>query len=170
MAIQMILCVETKKTADTDSVYIYETIKRWYKIDNTVKLNKVYMNTKSKYNSKSVMRDIAKKTKDYILGETRVIYFIDTDQYEINVDHAREFDEISRFCQVNGYELVWFCHDVEEVFWGHKVSDSKKVKEAESFRRKRKIEELQIAKLSCDAKKTCSSNIIKVLDMYLARK
>ena len=102
--------------------------------------------------------------------ETRVIYFIDTDQYEINVDHAREFDEISRFCQENGYELVWFCHDVEEVFWGHKVSDSKKVKEAESFRRKRKIEELQIAKLSCDAKKTCSSNIIKVLDMYLARK
>lgn len=170
MAIQMILCVETNKSADTDSVYIYDTIKHWYKVDNKVKLSKINMNTKSKYNSKGVVREIAKMKKNYVLGETKVIYFIDTDQYEKNPDHAREFDEISQYCEENDYELVWFCHDVEEVFLGHRVSDSQKVKEAETFRRKRKIDEVQITKLSCDDKRACTSNIIKVLDKHLVRK
>ena len=37
MAIQMILCVETKKSADTDSIYILDKISRWYKVDDKVK-------------------------------------------------------------------------------------------------------------------------------------
>ena len=29
--------------------------------------------------------------------------------------------------------MVWFCHDVEEVFIGYKVSDSDKTKKAAEF-------------------------------------
>lgn len=61
MAMQMILCVETNKKADTDSIYILDTIKHWYKLNNQVKINKVYMNAKSKYNAKDVIKDIDKK-------------------------------------------------------------------------------------------------------------
>ena len=43
MAIQMILCVETKKSADTDSIYILDTVNRWYKVDNKVKISKINM-------------------------------------------------------------------------------------------------------------------------------
>lgn len=170
MALQMILCVETKKSADTDSIYILDTINHWYRIDGKIKISKINMNTKTRYNAKGVIREIAQKEKAFTLGDSRVIYFIDTDQYEKNPEHARELNEISRYCSDHGFDLVWFCHDVEEVFLGHKVSDSQKVQEAFTFRRKKKIEEVQAGKLSCDTKRACVSNILNILDKYLERK
>ena len=170
MAIQMILCVETKKSADTDSIYILDTISRWYKVDNKVKISKINMNSKSRYNSKDVVREIAKKEKEFVLGDTHVIYFIDTDQYERNPEHEREWKEISYFCESNGFDLVWFCHDVEEVFWGHKVSDSQKVQEATAFIKKKRIGEVIAERLSCTTIRTSASNILKVFDKYLERK
>lgn len=170
MAIQMILCVETKKSADTDSIYILDTINRWYKVDNKVKISKINMNSKSRYNSKDVVREVTKKKKEFVLGDTHVIYFIDTDRYDRNPEHERELKEISRYCEDNGFDLVWFCHDVEEVFLGHKVSDSQKVQEATKFRSKKKIEEVQIEKLTCNTKRAFVSNIINILDKYLDRK
>lgn len=170
MAIQMILCVETNKKADTDSIYISETINHWYKITNQIKISKVYMNTKSKYNSKDVLREIDKKAKAFTIGETKVIYCVDTDQYEKNIEHATELNNIHQYCEENHYDLIWFCHDVEEVFCGQKVLDSQKVQEAATFRRKKKIEEIQLDKLSCNVKCACTSNILNILDKYLSRK
>ena len=170
MAIQLILCVETKKSADTDSIYILDTINHWYQIDNKTKISKINMNTKTKYQSKDVIRQIQQKRKAFLLGETKVIYFIDTDQFEKNPEHARELREISGYCEQNGFDFVWFCHDVEEVFWGHKVSDSQKVQEAFSFRKKKRITEISSKNLSSKDKRTCTSNILDVLDKYLIRK
>lgn len=170
MAIQMIFCVETNKKADTDSIYIKETIHHWYELNNQIKISKIYMNSKSKYRSTDVLKEIDKKSKDFILGETRVIYCIDTDQYEKNIEHAKEFDDINQFCVEKDYDLIWFCHDVEEVFLDQKVSDSHKVQEASAFRRKRKIEQIQADKLACKEKHACTSNILNILDKYLPRK
>ena len=170
MAIQLIFCVETNKKADTDSIYISETINHWYKLNNQIKINKVYMNTKSKYNSKDVLRDIKKKRDAFTIGDTVVIYCIDTDQYEKNVEHANEFWTIRQFCKENIYEFVWFCHDVEEVYLEHKVSDSQKVREAAIFRREKKIVKIQRERLSCCEKYGCTSNILCILDKYLPQK
>lgn len=63
-----------------------------------------------------------------------------------------------------------FCHDVEEVFWGHKVSDSQKVQEATAFRKKKGIEEVSAERLSCTTIRASASNILKVFDKYLERK
>lgn len=106
MAIQMIICVETKKSADTDSIYILDTINRWYKVDNKVKISKINMNSKSRYNSKDVVREVTKRKKEFVLGDTHIIYFIDTDQYDRNPEHERELKEISRYCEDNGFDLV----------------------------------------------------------------
>lgn len=162
--------METNKKADTDSIYIMETIKHWYKVNNQIKINKVHMNTKSKYCSKDVLREINTKSKAFTIGETRVIYCIDTDQYERNMEHEQEFRNISRYCEKNHYDLIWFCHDVEEVFLGKRVPDSEKVQEAAMFRRKRKIEEVQSNKLSCSDRQGCASNIMNIFDKYLSRK
>lgn len=170
MAIQMIICLETNKRADTDGIYITEVIEHWYQKNNKIKLSRVYMNTKSRYHSKDVRREIDKKTKDFIFGETRVIYCIDTDLYEKNADHAKELDDIVEYCKENDYDLVWFCHDVEEVFLGTKISDSQKVQEAGVFRKKRKIEEIPADDLSCSVKRARASNILNILDKYLSRK
>lgn len=170
MAIQMIFCVETNRKADTDNVYISETIHYWYELNNQIKISKIYMKTKSKYNSKDVLKEIDKKSRDYTFGETKVIYCIDTDQYEKNIEHAKEFDNINQFCEEKGYDLIWFCHDVEEVFLEQKVPDSHKVQEAAAFRRKRKIAQIRADKLMCKEKHTYTSNILNILDKYLPRK
>lgn len=170
MAIQMILCVETNKRADTDSIYIQEIINHLYIINNQIKISKVYMGTKSKYKAKDVSREIGNKTKAFTIGETKVIYCIDTDEYEKNIEHERELNDISRFCEENGYDLIWFCHDVEDVFIGNKIPDSQKVQTAGEFRRKGKMKEMDLDKLSSNEKRAHASNILKVLDKYLSRK
>lgn len=170
MAIQIILCVETNKRADTDIIYILAAIKHWYQINNRIKISKIYMNAKSMYNSKSVLRQIEAATKAFSFGTTQVIYCIDTDQYEKNTEHAKELENISRYCRERHYDLIWFCHDVEEVFLGKKVSDSQKVLEAHSFKRKEEIEQIHMDRLSCTALRAGTSNILSILDRYLPRK
>lgn len=166
----MILCLETNKRANTDYIYMKETIDYLYQKSNQVKISIVYMKTKSKYCASSVLKEISRKTKDYVQGETKVIYCIDTDEYEKDTKHAKELNDIQQFCKRNDYDLIWFCHDVEEVFWGKKIPDSAKVQKAEAFRRKRKIEEMSVKELSDDTIKACRSNILNVLDKYLIRK
>lgn len=170
MAIQMIFCVETTKKADTDSIYIMEAIKHLYEITNQIKISKVYMGTKTKYKSKEILKEIDAKIKAFTIGETKVIYCIDTDQYEKNMKHENEFNDITQFCKDRGYDLIWFCHDIEEVFLGKKISDSQKVQEAAAFRRKRIIEQIALKKLSCKVKMANSTNLLDVLDQYLSRK
>lgn len=169
MAIQMIFCVETNKKADTDSIYLMDAIRHLYIINNQVKISKVYMGSKSKYKSKSVLKEISEKTKAFTFGETKVVYCIDTDEFEKNKEHEKELDDIRQFCEEHGYELLWFCHDVEEVFLGKTISDAQKVQEAEAFRRKRKIEEIQVEMLSSSVKRAHTSNLVQILDKYLLR-
>lgn len=169
MAIQLIFCVETNKKADTDSIYIMETINQWYQLNNQIKISKIYMNSKSRYNSREVTREINAKTKAFSIGTTRVIYCVDTDQYEKDSNQARELNEVGQFCKDNGYDFIWFCHDVEEVFTGNKIVSSQKVKRASAFRRNREIRNISEEKLKCKKPRVCSSNILDILDKYLPK-
>lgn len=170
MAIQLILCVETNKKADTDSKYIFETIRYYYNVDNSVKLSKIYMGTKTKYNSKEVLKEIKQKKSMFSHGSSMVIYYIDTDQYEKNPNHKKEYDEIQKYCEHENYEMVWFCHDVEEVFIGYKVSDSDKTKKAAEFVKKNIVKNVNYKKLSSDKLIKNTSNMLLVFDKYLQRK
>lgn len=170
MAIQLILCVETNKKADTDSKYIFETIRYYYNVDNSVKLSKIYMGTKTKYNSKEVLKEIKQKKSMFSHGSNMVIYCIDTDQYEKNPNHKKEYDEIQKYCEHENYEMVWFCHDVEEVFIGYKVSDSDKTKKAAEFVKKNIVKNVNYKKLSSDKLIKNTSNMLLVFDKYLQRK
>lgn len=128
------------------------------------------MGTKTKYDSKNVLREVKEKTETYTFGDTKVIYCIDTDDYEKNIEHNNELNEISRFCEKNGYDLVWFCHNVEDVFLGKVIPDSQKVLEARAFRKKEQIKEIPPDQLSCNTKRAHTSNMLNILDKYLSRK
>ena len=169
MGLQLIFCVETNKQADTDWVYIMEAIRFRYKLTPQINLNKIYMETKSRYDSRKVLGEIEKQTKCY-KGETKVIYCIDTDSYESNFEQQKEFESINQFCKKRGYDLVWFCHDVEEVFLGKRIENSQKKKEAGTFRSSRGIERVRVEKLSALEVRNKCSNILKVLDGYLEKK
>lgn len=170
MAIQMIFCLETNKRANTDYIYIKEAVDYLYRKSNQVKISPVYMDGKTKYQSKRVLGEIRNKTKIFSVGETRVIYCIDTDEYEKNAEHANTFRDIQNFCEENGYDLIWFCHDVEEVFQGRQIPDSLKVKEAGAYRRKREIERMSIEKFSDKTRRPYTTNLLCILDQYLERK
>lgn len=169
MGLQLIFCVETNKQADTDWVYIMEVIRFRYKLTPQINLNKIYMETKSRYASRKVLGEIEKKTRCFN-GETKVIFCIDTDAYESNFEQKKEFEEIKQFCKKHGYDLIWFCHDVEEVFLGKQVENSQKKKEAGAFRSNRGIERVRTENLSAPEVKNKCSNVLKVLDGYLEKK
>lgn len=168
---QLLFCLETNKKAATDLIYINETISRFYQLTNKEKLSQIYMGSKTKYNAKDITSKITKSVKDYTLGKTHVIFCIDVDDFESNPDHIREYNDIVTFCNQNQYELIWFCHDVEDVFLKKRISDHEKVKEAGAFRQRKGIESLTISSLtSSNNHLVHSSNIMSVLDKYLARK
>lgn len=55
MAIQLILCMETAKKADTDGIYITEVIRHIYQLNNQIKISRIYLSSKNKYNARSVL-------------------------------------------------------------------------------------------------------------------
>ncbi len=170
MAKQLIFCLETNKRANTDYIYIKETIDFLYRENSQTKISPIYMGTKTKYRSKDILKQIDQKTRMFIHGKTKVIYFIDTDAFEKNVEHANAFHDIQRFCEENDYELVWFCHDVEEVFLGRKIPDDLKVREASTYREKGEVKKICLKKLSGKTVQKNTSNLLCVLDKYLERK
>lgn len=106
MARQLIFCLETNKRANTDYIYIKEAIDFLYQESRQVKISPIYMGTKTKYRSKDVLKEINQKKKMFIHGETKVIYFIDTDAFEKSAEHENAFREIRQFCEKNNFDLV----------------------------------------------------------------
>ena len=171
MNVQLIFCLETSKAAGTDWVYVKETISRFFVITNKIKYAPIYMNSKNNYNSAFVNKEIAKRIKDYRLGKTYVFYCIDVDDFESNPVHVKEFKDISAFCKKNGYSLVWFCHDIEDVYLNKRIHDTEKVKMAGAFRQNKCINQISKSKLeSSNCHKVHSSNILGELSKYLERK
>ena len=170
MALQIIICVEADKRSGTDNVYVGETLRRFYEIGNDFNINYVNMGGKSKYKATDVTRKIKQLTKEYKLGETVVVYCIDTDNYESNADHQKELNEIISYTKNNGYELVWFCHDVEEVFVGNSIHKDAKKTQALNFKKKGEIKQVNEKQLAVSKYRKCTSNILTVFDRYLKRR
>lgn len=167
---QLLFCVETNKRANTDYIYIKETLDFYYEYDNhKVSIKPIYMRTKTKYNSKVVQKEIADKRKAF-KGETIVIYCIDTDCIDKEYEVKALFDNINNYCKVNNYELAWFCIDVEDVYLGKQVSDKQKVNEAAKFRNNKTISSVPIEHLNSNKCKRRYSNILSIIDQYLKRK
>ncbi|MBR4781945.1 MAG: hypothetical protein IK014_11405 [Lachnospiraceae bacterium] len=170
MGKQIILCVEASKQAETDAIYIKDTINRFYDIDRTIKLSFVYMNGKTNYDSKSVQNTINKFSRDYKNGKSIVIYYVDLDKYESNPAQAKENNAIKEYVAKNKYEMVWFCHDIEEVYLGESIDKKQKKNTAIEFRKKEKIVEVDAQRLMAKRRSKGNSNILLVMDKYLKRK
>ena len=165
----ILFCVETTKQANIDYQYIRETILHFYKEDRKIVYRPVYMESKSRYNNKTVLKEIRNKSKLFP-GKTHVIYFIDTDDYDVSPEANRELEQIKTFCSANSYDFVFFCKDVEDVFFGKRIPSTEKVKTVDQFKRKNSIQSIKPDKLQCELYKPHQSNILNVLDKYWIRK
>ena len=166
----LILCVETNKKANTDFVYIDRTIREYYIIDNEVKLQYEYLNSKRRYNSGKILKKINDTKKLVGKDNVFVVYFIDLDDYDISKEDSKLNDEIRKYCLKNNYEFVWFCKNVEEVFLGKSIPDSDKVKESKKFNRNRSLGFATEVKLRSSKFSRYTSNVLSVLDRLLIRK
>lgn len=91
MSKQILLCVETNKKARTDYLYIVATIKKYYIDDRKIIQRPIFLDSKTKYNAKDKVKEINKAIKEFS-GETKVIYFIDVDDYNISAETQTLFD------------------------------------------------------------------------------
>lgn len=167
---QILFCVEANSRASTDYIYIKETLDFYYEYDNhKVSIKPICMGTKTKYNSKKVQRIIAKKKKDFS-GRTIVIYCIDTDNIDKKYQDKLLLDDIYNYCKDHDCELIWFCVDIENVYWKETVSDKQKVKKAAKFRNKNEIRNMSTKYLTRKDCKNGYSNFLLIMDKYLKRK
>lgn len=94
----------------------------------------------------------------------------DCDDYDIQNDDKKFLEEVKVFCDKKGYELVWFCKDIEQVYLKRKVKDKDKKGGAARFKAKKLIMLVDTYKLQVEQYKPGCSNIIGVIDKYLDRK
>lgn len=130
------------------------------------------MNGKGKYKDKE--KDILKLISQYAstskANRSKVIYCFDCDDYDMKPEDLKSLESAQQYCSEKGYDFVWFCKDIERVYLGKKVDDSQKKKEAEKFKAKKLIHNIDASKLSVTSYQANTSNIMKILDKYLTRK
>lgn len=85
----------------------------------------------------------------------------------MNADDMEFLQTAQKFCKDKGYEYVWFCRDIESVFLEKKVSDKLKKREAETFKVRNRIQNIDAAKLSVSVYRINRSNLLTVLDKYI---
>ena len=167
MSKRLLFCVETTKQANTDYAYIIETINHYYVESRKIVIRPVYMESRTRYNSRMVREEIRRQSGT---ADTSVIYCIDTDDWDVSADTKELLGKIREYCRDKGYDFVFFCRDVEDVYCGQSVPDSEKVRMIRRFRGTNAIKDVKSNLLERPDYRRHCSNILTVLDKYLTRK
>ncbi len=174
MGLQLIFCLETNNSNQSDWIYVKQTLNHYYESNVDCKYSHIFMDSKTKYNSKSVERNIRSLVNQYKAASrdnlSQVIYIVDTDNYDSDPQDANLYNEITDYCKKHGYRTVWCCKDIERVYLDKKVADKEKKEAAVKFKRKEMIKNLDISRLSSSRIINNTCNILCVLDDYLKRR
>lgn len=169
MGFQLLFCVEADRSSGTDWVYIKSVIDKYYRIDNTISIKPIFMGGKTNYRRGRVVNEIKTASREFRKnGNTAVIFCIDTDDCKTDPDRKREFEEIKQYCNEKDYDLIWFCRDIEEVFWGKRITSSDKKDHAKRFRANSIIDSFSISCIVQESPSIGKSNILVVLNKYLS--
>lgn len=173
MAFQIVFVVESDERSRSDIIYIRSVLDKLYNFRSRsdVKVSEVFMKGKGNYNKKKITNAVKAQIKGYqINGETHVIYCFDTDKYDSDPIDTKILKEEEKFCRDNGYEFVWFCHDVEEVFLGHSVPRSEKTNWARKYSANDWIEIVKLDNLKSNVMAKGRSNLTIVLEKFFRNK
>ena len=166
----LLFCVETTKQANTDYPYIQATIKQFYGENRKIVRRPVFMRSKTRYNNHAVTNEIERYKKSFPNGNVSVIYCIDVDDYDISPATQKLLEDIKQYCRSNHYDFVFFCRDVEDVFWGRTVHKNEKTRMAAAFNEKQQIKSVKEDRLRKTRYAKSNSNILNILDQYMERK
>lgn len=169
MGVQLIFCVESNKQKQTDYKYIKETVEYFYNFDRAeVRLNKTFMNGRGNYDSPRVEKEIQGNIKKYSStssdNKSVVIYCFDCDDYDTKPEDKAFLDRAEEYCRENEYKFVWFCKEIESVYWGKQVADDIKVKMANKFVKDNAIKAVSYSNLCSEKYKDKYSNLCRVIE------
>lgn len=124
------------------------------------------MDGKGNYNKKQA--EINKNISKYQgLSKVFICYDIDNPNkpsYSLN-------SNIVAFAKNNGYDIIWFYEDIEQVYLRNSVVQSEKTKKAKQFVSHNRIDDVSAIDLSqIVISRNKSSNILVAIDKYLKRK
>lgn len=171
---QLIFVFETSEEDKSDSIYVNAFLDKYFELDSNI-INNIFLKGKQNYNNKVVKRRINNLKKMALSTQnivTEVIYFIDLDSCgDINKDKGTYLGNLIEYIAANGYELVWFCKDIEEVFLNKTVNKKdNKTALAKDFVKTSGIEKLSLNRFSHNKFERYYSNIYNVLSAYLRTK
>ena len=175
MGMQVIICVEASKESKSDTIYIRNTIRKFYKIGQAdVRFTYVCMGGKGNYSTKKIDKEIRDYVKQYKVGnpkgESVLIMCFDCGDYDTEHDDAKFLEDAKDFCRNNGYRFVWFCKDIEQVYLGESVPKKQKKESAERFAKSNGIAGVDISILKLDDQyRKGKSNLCTVLDKLFAQ-
>ena len=173
MGLQLILVVEANVKCKSDWIYIKDTIEQFYQYDRAqVKFSPVYMDGKGNYVKKK--REIKQLISQYASSakgnRSVIIYCFDCDDYDIKPEDSQFLHDAEQYCRDCGAKMIWFCKDIERVYLGRQVDKNQKRTEAARFKTKKLINNIDADRLCVQRYQKDSSNIMCILDTYLARK
>lgn len=114
---QIIFCVETQDTSGSDCIYINEILNYYYWAQIKkygIKIHYISMGGKHNYKSKNVTSDINTKLR-LAPKSTRIIYVFDKDESCINPIDQRFIKDVTKYCALKKFDLVWFAKNIETV-------------------------------------------------------
>ena len=170
MALQIILVIETDEKSRSDYIYISSVLDKWYNLRmlTDVKITPIFMRGKGNYTKKRIANVIEASKKNYSkIGETVVIFCFDTDKYDSDQTAQNILSEEEKYCKDRGYEFVWFCHDIEEVFLGESIPNTEKTARARKYASSRGVNSVNHNNLRANKMAQKKSNLMTVLDKYL---
>ena len=169
MSKHVLLLVETNPQAQTDTAYINETIRYYYDLKKSVFRIKE-LGSKTRFRSPKVINEIKEFCKYAPEGDAVIVYCIDVDNYNVSPETRELLNTIRDFCNSNGFELVLFNNDIENVYWKEHIHKNDKKKKAQEFIRKKLISTVAESNLRKDASQCHCSNILTILDNYCPKK
>ena len=137
----LIVVVEADKNSKSDYIYIWKYINACYLLDSSIKISPVYMGGKGNYKSNNVnkkIEDLTRKYKGQHGADAKQIVMLCTDTDDLtDGPNAHEnitfMKDVEALCNKKGYNLIWFCRDIEEVFIGRRITKKEKAKTALNF-------------------------------------
>ncbi len=161
---QLIILVEANNKSKSDYKYINKVLRHYFTIDSSIKLNPIFMGSKTKYNQ---FENKIKTEKSKYFGKTEVIMCIDIDNPSQNLHQQKLTDDIKVYCIKNNIDLVWFNKTIEDVFLGRVISRNKD-NEADKFLARGIVPNKETLENTNYSKQT--SNMLLVFKKYLKEK
>lgn len=129
--IVVIQCFESDPQSRTDNMYVKSVLEQHYKHFHKIKFAPIYMGSKHVYKSRKTLRNIGTIRNQVSPNDTvHVVYFLDKDQHLSSFEDAEFVRQAESFANQNGYHIVWFVKQIEDVFLTSPVKSSEKVARA----------------------------------------